>query len=211
MHFRVLKAVVGELDALACSRVIKAEAIAELSDAIDLRARLQADMERLKQNREVALNDARHAGYAEGEREALRVVAERLQAAHQFLASAHALLEEQFAHFVATAVARIADELPEPARMQAVIRHAYAALGNEVVLRIVVHPDDRDAAQHALMDSRPAVTAVLVEDRAIPRRGCRLESPLVVVEHEWDVLLAGIERAARNALRDAEPFAEREQ
>ncbi|MET3633167.1 ATPase V [Burkholderia sp. 572] len=208
MYFRVMKAAIRDLDALADTRVIKAGAFAELLDAINLRDSLKAEVEQAQRDRKVAVDDARREGYAQGEREAQSVVAEHLNDAHCFLARAHSLFESQFARFVATAVERIVEPLPENTRMQAVIRHAYAAFGNEVALRIVVHPDDRDAAMRELEQLRPDWQELLADDVLLARGACRLESPLVVVEHEWEALRESIEQAALATLRDAAPFSE---
>ncbi|KVD55013.1 ATPase V [Burkholderia ubonensis] len=207
MHFRVMRGASGELDALSESRVVKADAIAELFDAIDLRASLKAELAQAKLDRQEAVNDARREGYAQGEREARYVVSECVQNAQRFLARAHSTFEAQFARFVAMAVEQIVEPLPDPMQMRAVIRHAYAAFGDEIALRVVVHPDDRDAAQSALEQYRPEWRAILTDDALIPRGGCRLESMLVVVELEWDTLLKGIEQATLNAFRDAAPLA----
>ncbi|WP_232515222.1 FliH/SctL family protein [Burkholderia ambifaria] len=196
----------GELDAFAESRVVKADAIAELFDAIDLRAHLETELAQAQLDRQASVDGARREGYAQGEREAQIAVSESVQNAHGFLARAHSMFEAQFARFVAEAVERIVDPLPDPIRMQAVIRYAHAAFGDEIALRVVVHPDDRGAAQTALEQYRPEWRAILVDDALIPRGGCRLESPLVVVEHEWDALLKGIEQAALGAFRDGAPL-----
>ncbi|WP_232454842.1 FliH/SctL family protein [Burkholderia ubonensis] len=198
----------GELDALVESRVVKADAVTELFDAIDLRAHLKAELAQAQLDRQAVVDDARREGYAQGEREARHAVSESLQTAQRFLARAHSTFEAQFARFVAMAVERIVEPLPDPIQMRAVIRHAYAAFGDEIALRVVVHPDDRDAAQTALEQCRPEWRAILTDDALIPRGGCRLESTLVVVEHEWDTLLKGVEQATLDAFRNAAPLAE---
>ncbi|MGU8077174.1 FliH/SctL family protein [Burkholderia pyrrocinia] len=202
MHFSVLKDDAGGLDVLANSRVIKASAVAELFEAIDLRQRLRVEMDLACLDRQKIMEEARREGYAKGEQEAQRAVSGRLHDAHRFLARAHAIFEAQFAHFIVMAVTRIVASQSESDRMRAVIQHAYAALGNEIVMRIVVHPDDLASAQTVLERYRPEWKILLVEDASVTRRSCRLESPLVVVEHDWDTLIAGVETAAQQFSRD---------
>jgi len=203
MHFSVLKDDEHVMGILTRSRVIKASAVAELFDTIDLRKRLRAELEQANLDRLKCFEEGRREGYAKGEQEAQCAVVERMQDAHCFLARAHSMFEAQFAHFIVAAVTRIVESQLESDRMQTVIRHAYAALGNDIVMRIVVHPEDRLAAQTALERNWPEWTALLVDDMSVTRRSCRLESSLAVIEHGWDALIAGIERAAREVSHDA--------
>ncbi|KVD76197.1 ATPase V [Burkholderia ubonensis] len=203
MHFNVMRDDGACLEVFADSRVIKASAVAELFDAIDLRQRLRAELEQAGVDRATSMEKARREGYAQGEQDAQRAVSERMQDAHRFLARAYTMLEARFAHFIVMAVTRIVASQPEPDKMQMVIQHAYTALGNEIIMRIVVHPENRDAAQVALERYRPEWKALLVEDVSVAYRSCRLESAIAVVEHDWEALIAGIERAAREIANDA--------
>ncbi|HDR9511854.1 ATPase V [Burkholderia cepacia] len=202
MYFSVLKDDNG-IDLLAHSRVIKASAIAELFDAIDLRQRLRAELEQAELDRQKAVDEARRDGFAKGEQEVQHAISERLQDAHRFLERAHSMFEVQFAHFVVVAVSRVIGSQPEPEQMQSVIRHAYAELGNEIVMRIAVNPDDRDVVETALEHYRPEWKALVAEDTSVARRSCRLESPIAVVEHDFDALISGVEVAAAKISHDA--------
>ncbi|AGK49741.1 hrpE/YscL/FliH and V-type ATPase subunit E family protein [Burkholderia thailandensis MSMB121] len=206
MYFRVLKNAVGESDVFSASRVVKAEAVEALFEAIDLRKRLVADLERARVDRLAAIEDARRDGYAQGKREAFQTMAERLQNAHGFLDRAHATFEAQFASFVRLAVTRLVGQLSDGARVQAVIQHARAEFEEAHALSVVVHPDDAAAARDAMERWPSSGRSVLVEDASIGRGDCRLESPFAVVEYEWRALFEGIERAALEAWRDAEPL-----
>lgn len=203
MHFTILKSPTEALSLAATSRVVKAEALAELMWAADFRQSFQDELEEAKRVREEALEAARAEGYQAGERQAHAELAERLTAANQFLAQAHSAFEVAFGRAVTGAVAQIARKLPDAVLMQAILRHAYVALGRELMMSITIHPDDRDAAQEALKALMPSTLPAIVVDAFMPRHACRIESQLAVIEHDLNAILAGIERAALLALRDS--------
>jgi type III secretion protein L len=203
VHFTILKSPTEALHVAATSRVIKAAALAELVWAADLHQSFQAELEQAKRMREEALQAARAEGYQAGERQAHAELAERLTAAGQFLAQAHAVFEVAFSRAVTGAVAQIARKLPDAVLMQAILRHAYLALGRELMMSITIHPEDRDATQEALKSLTSTAFPAIVADASMPRHACRIESQLAVVEHDLTAILAGIERATLLALRES--------
>lgn len=203
MHFTILKSPTEAFSVAATSRVIKAEAVSELIWAADIRQSFQAELEEANTRREEALKTAREEGYRAGERQAHTELAERLTAADQFLAQAHAAFEVAFATAVTGAVAQIARKLPDTVLMQAILRHAYVTLGSNLMMSISIHPEDRDATQEALKIVMPTAFPSIVADPTMPRHACRIESQLAVVEHDLNAILAGIERATLRALKES--------
>jgi flagellar biosynthesis/type III secretory pathway protein FliH len=203
VHFTILKSPTEALSVTATSRLIKADTLRELHWAVDLRESFLAELAQMRQQREEAFDAARNDGYQAGERAAHSDLAERLSASHQFLAQAHSTFEHTFSRAVKSVVSQIVRKLPDATLMQLVVRQAYLALGRELMMRVVVHPEQRDATQEALKNLMLEAIPVLVVDAYLARHACRIESQFAVVEHDLDAMLAGIERAALLALQES--------
>lgn len=203
MYFTLLKSPTEAFHVAGTTRVIKAAALAELTWAADLHRSFQVELEHAKVARQEALQAACAEGYQAGGRQAHAELAERLTAASHFLARAHSVFEAAFAAAVTGAVAQIARKLPDAVLMQAILRHAYLALGRELVISITIHPEDREATQEALKALEPTAFSAIVTDAFMPRHACRIESPLAVIEHDLTAILAGIERATLLALAES--------
>ncbi|MEM4989112.1 ATPase V [Collimonas sp. H4R21] len=203
MHFTLLKSPTEALFVTATSRLIKADALRELHWAADLRESFLDELAQMRQQRDEAFDAARSDGYRAGERAAYSDLTERLSASHKFLTQAHATFEHTFARAVASVISQIVRRQPDAALIQAVIRQAYLALGRELMMRVVVHPEQRDATQEALKNLMLDAVPVLETDTRLARHACRIESQLAVVEHDLDAMLAGIERATLLALQDS--------
>ncbi|NDY97140.1 flagellar assembly protein FliH [Wenzhouxiangella limi] len=137
-------------------------------------------------------------GLAEGRdevRHQVRILKSMIQAVQKPLAAIDDEVEQELAS-LAVAIARhvIDDELrSDPARIVKLVPQAIADLpaGSREV-RVRVHPDDAELLHEHLPDGDGEASWSLVEDAAVRRGGCRIDSPTSSVDATLETRLDAV-------------------
>jgi type III secretion protein L len=210
-------------DILGCARdeaeAIRRRAEEEAADIVDAalqqaaqvldEARAEAAAMREQAEREAA--DEAEKGYEEGQRAAAVEWHTRLAELQALRDVQHEGMEDRLATIVAQAVERIVRGGPREAVFARALQGVRETLREAGGARLVVHPDDAEAARAALNDemglAADGVRVQVEADPTVTAGTCVFDSALGRLDASLDVQLAGIraalQRATRMALADA--------
>ena len=188
---------------------------AALRQAEQLMEQSRAEVASMQEQARRDADDEAERAYQEGQQAAAVEWHARLadlQARHQ---AAHEGMEERLAAIVAQAVERIVRSGPREAVFARALHGVREALREAGTARLVVHPDDAEAARAALGEEAGLAAdgaRVQVEpDPTVPAGTCVFDSALGRLDASLDVQLAGIRAALQRATRMALAEAAQEQ
>ncbi len=173
----------------------EAERILDQANAELARARSDA-----RQIREAARRQGYDDGCATARRELATEMAALVRRRHAMLGN----VERQVSDLALAVVERVAPALGADAVVPALVARAIDAARGELVVRVRVHPDGRDAARAALDSHVPDgdVPVAVAGDDSLDAYTCVLETAAGTVRAGWDNQLEAIRAAFALAIDD---------